>query len=81
METATPNPLTYNAIQVCSRHMHFERQRKDKYTVSLFKNLIICLNQKEDVAVPLEIHPFFCSILKVMVMMILITSYLLDLYK
>lgn len=39
------------------------------------------LNQKEDLAVPLETHPFFSSILNVTLMMILITSYLLDLYK
>lgn len=39
------------------------------------------LNQKEDLVVPLEAHPFFSSILNVMIMMILITSYLLDLYK
>lgn len=45
METATLNPLTYNAVQVYAWHVHFERQGKDKYAVSLFKNLIIFLNQ------------------------------------
>lgn len=39
------------------------------------------LNQKEDLAVPLEAHFSFFGILNVMAMMILITSYLLDLYK
>lgn len=39
------------------------------------------LNQKEDLAVPLEPHFSFSSILNVMIMIILITSYLLDLYK
>lgn len=39
------------------------------------------LNQKEVLAVPLETHFSSSSILSVMVMIILITSSLLDLYK